>query len=38
LSIEKLALENFAKRRVRKAVEPSDWIELLHVDIAIRHA
>jgi hypothetical protein len=38
LAIEKLALENLAKRRVRKAVEPSDWIELLHVDIAIGHA
>jgi hypothetical protein len=38
LPIEKLALENRAKRRVRKAVEPSDWVQFLHVDIAIRHA
>src|SRR5215831_21309772 len=38
LSIAEFALENFPERRVRKTVEPSDRIELLHVDIAIRHA
>ena len=38
LVIEKLALENVAQRGVEKAVEPTDRIELLHVDRAIRHA
>ena len=38
LAIEKLALENVAQCGVEKAVEPSDWIELFHIDRAIRHA
>src|SRR5215472_9588015 len=38
LAIEKLALENVAERNVEKAVEPTDRIELLHVDGAVRHA
>jgi hypothetical protein len=38
LPIEKWALENFAERGVEKAIEPPDRIELLHVDIPVRHA
>ena len=38
LAIEKLALENVPECGIEKAVEPSDRIELLHVDRAIRHA
>ncbi len=38
LAVEKLSLENVAERSVEKAVEPSDRIELLHIDTAIRHA
>src|SRR6516164_4519272 len=37
LAIEKLALENVAQCGVEKAVEPTDGIELLHVDRAVRH-
>jgi hypothetical protein len=38
LAVEKLSLENVAERGVEKAVQPSDRIELLHIDTAIRHA
>ena len=38
LAVEKLSLENVAERGVEKAVEPSDRIELLHIDTAIRQA
>jgi hypothetical protein len=38
LPVKKRALENLAERGVEKAIEPSDRIELLHVDIPIRHA
>jgi hypothetical protein len=38
LAVEKLALENVAECGIEKAVEPSDRIELLHIDRAVRHA
>ena len=38
LAVEKLTLENVAECRTEKAVEPSDRIELLHVDKTVRHA
>src|SRR6476619_7198651 len=38
LTVLELAMEDFAKRHVLEAVEASDRIELLHVDIAIGHA
>jgi len=38
LAVEKLTLENVAECRIEKAVEPSDRIELLHIDKTVRHA
>ena len=38
LAVEKLTLENVAECGIEKAVEPSDRIELLHIDKAVRHA
>src|ERR1700683_3168116 len=38
LAVVKFALENFADRRIEKAVEAADRIELAHVDIFAGHA